>query len=170
MNTRRLRGLNNLILYLNLDDIIMAEIGCYKGTSTFFFCKYEKIKKIYAIDSWENGYDPKDKLSYSNMKIVEEIFDEKMKTTSKCIKIKEKSHIASEKFENESLDFVYIDACHLYENVKLDINSWLPKIKKNGYIGGHDYKNRAPGVKKAVNEILGIPNVTFSDSSWIIKI
>ena len=33
-------------------------------------------------------------------------------------------------FENESLDFVYIDAGHRYEEVKRDIDAWYPKEKR----------------------------------------
>lgn len=63
---------------------------------------------------------------------------------------------ASKKFKNNSLDFVFIDAAHDYENVKADILAWLPKIKKNGVLAGHDYYPEHPeycGVYTAVNEI-----------------
>ena len=42
-------------------------------------------------------------------------------------------------FKDESLDFVYIDANHAYDFVKEDLEMWWPKIKKGGYICGHDY-------------------------------
>jgi len=34
---------------------------------------------------------------------------------------------------------VYIDGSHEYEGVKKDILAWLPKIKINGYLTGHDF-------------------------------
>ena len=55
-------------------------------------------------------------------------------------------------FENESLDFIFIDACHDYECVVDDLNAWFPKLKKNGIIAGHDYYAGFYGVEKAVNE------------------
>jgi cephalosporin hydroxylase len=42
-------------------------------------------------------------------------------------------------FENNSLDFVYIDANHAYNYVVQDIELWYPKVKKGGYLCGHDY-------------------------------
>lgn len=42
-------------------------------------------------------------------------------------------------FDNESLDFVYIDANHAYDFVKEDIELWYPKVKKGGIVSGHDY-------------------------------
>lgn len=51
---------------------------------------------------------------------------------------------------DESLDLLYLDACHTYECVMEDLTRWFPKVKKGGYIAGHDYRNRAYGVYPAV--------------------
>jgi len=42
-------------------------------------------------------------------------------------------------FEDESLDFVYIDGNHAYDYVKQDMEMWWPKLKKGGLFAGHDY-------------------------------
>lgn len=42
-------------------------------------------------------------------------------------------------FEDESLDFVYIDGNHKYDFVVEDINLWYPKVKRGGLVMGHDY-------------------------------
>jgi hypothetical protein len=42
-------------------------------------------------------------------------------------------------FQDESLDFVYIDGNHAYDFVVEDINLWYPKVKKGGLVMGHDY-------------------------------
>ena len=39
---------------------------------------------------------------------------------------------------DEFFDIVYIDASHIYPDVVADINAWWPKVKKGGYICGHD--------------------------------
>jgi len=44
-------------------------------------------------------------------------------------------------FEDESLDFIYIDANHSYDYVKADMDMWYPKLKKGGLFAGHDYLN-----------------------------
>ena len=54
-----------------------------------------------------------------------------------------------------SLDFVYIDAAHDYDNVKADIEAWAPKVKAGGIVAGDDYyltRHGNLGVIKAVNE------------------
>lgn len=56
-------------------------------------------------------------------------------------------------YEHASLDFVMIDASHVYEDVSRDIDAWLPKVKKGGVIAGHDYCAWPGfGVMQAVNE------------------
>lgn len=49
-------------------------------------------------------------------------------------------------------DFIFIDAAHSYQAVKADIAAWLPKLKPQGWFGGHDYHPAHPGVMRAVDE------------------
>ncbi|NTW91009.1 MAG: class I SAM-dependent methyltransferase, partial [Erysipelotrichaceae bacterium] len=55
--------------------------------------------------------------------------------------IKGDSVKSAELFKDESLDFVFIDAGHRYEEVKADIEAWYPKVRKGGIVSGHDYIN-----------------------------
>ena len=57
-------------------------------------------------------------------------------------------------FEPESLDMVFVDADHIYEEVKRDIDVWFPIVKLGGILAGDDY-GVYPGVKKAVDERFG---------------
>lgn len=62
---------------------------------------------------------------------------------------------AADLIADESLDMVYIDADHSYEEVKKDILAWTPKVKMGGILSGHDYNpNGGFGVHRAVNELV----------------
>jgi hypothetical protein len=76
---------------------------------------------------------------------------------------------AAEHFADKSLDFVFIDADHSYEACRADIEAWLPKIKPNGIIIGHDYTDQFPGVPKAVNESFGTA-VQDANTMWWVKL
>jgi hypothetical protein len=52
---------------------------------------------------------------------------------------KQRSLEAVNSFEDESLDFVFIDANHKYEYVKADLEAWYPKVRQGGIIAGDDY-------------------------------
>lgn len=58
-------------------------------------------------------------------------------------------------YENQSLDFVFMDFTHDYDDLKAIITTYLPKMKPGGQFLGDDYDDvQYPGVVKAVNELL----------------
>ena len=163
-------GLYDLLKWLP-EKATMLEIGVYTGESTSIFLSSGKIEKIYCIDPWLNGYDDNDIASISsNMSEVEADFRHKFRDDERVVIYKDLSSNTYHKIKDESLDFVYIDGGHTYKHATEDIKNFLPKIKKNGLIGGHDYVQGWPGVVQAVNEILGGPDLMFRDGSWLKKL
>lgn len=60
---------------------------------------------------------------------------------------------AASKFPDEYFDFIYIDAAHYYKDVVSDLDAWQYKIKKHGFICGHDYDvDQNFDVNRAINE------------------
>jgi predicted O-methyltransferase YrrM len=49
---------------------------------------------------------------------------------------------------NESINLLYIDGGHSYEQVKADYRAWYSKVKKNCLILFHDVNKKCPGVLK----------------------
>lgn len=84
--------------------------------------------------------------------------------------IKSNSNIAKDQIENNSIDLLFIDGDHSYEQCKRDIKNYWPKLKKDGVLLGHDY-HRKFGVMQAVNEIFTQERVTLFKNciSWLIK-
>jgi tetratricopeptide (TPR) repeat protein/predicted O-methyltransferase YrrM len=73
---------------------------------------------------------------------------------------------ASNDVESESLAFCFIDASHDYNSVKSDILVWLPKVRKDGILAGHDVQ-WAP-VQKAVQDYL--PDAKIVPPVWMKQI
>ena len=164
----QLKGLKMLIdEYIN-ENTVMVEIGSFSGISSELFSLH--CKEIHCVDLWDSYWEITDK---QRMEFAEFAFDKLLKQYSNIKKIKGSSVGSAQKFQDKSLDFVYIDAAHDYENVKNDILAWLPKIKDGGYIAGHDYRyDPNIGVYEAVNDIFvnNYKIVTFPDSSFVIHI
>lgn len=62
---------------------------------------------------------------------------------------------ASHHWPDGSFDFVFIDADHCEFAVADDITHWKPKVKPGGWLGGHDYSRKFPGVIKSVDRFFG---------------
>lgn len=144
----------------------MVEIGCFAGESTIIFAP--RVRCLYAVDPWLSGYDDDDIGSRVMNEEIENDFDKATNKFPNIVKMKMTSLQAHTRFANNTLDVVYIDACHKYEAVKNDIVIWKPKVKKGGIIAGHDFC--MDGVKKAVLESIGRVDEVYVDSSWFVRL
>jgi len=77
---------------------------------------------------------------------------------------------ASRFFADASIDWVHLDANHDFENVKADIQAWLPKVKSGGWLSGDDYDEvKWPDVVKAVAAVLPGSKAWLTNQwRWII--
>lgn len=163
-------SLTPLIGSLEIENGVMVEIGSYQGESAEQFAKSGKFEKIYCVDPWINIDNTEDMIyNYCSFDLVEKEFDKRMKPYNFVYKRKAFSKDVVCTFNNESLDFVYIDGDHRYESVKHDISVWISKVKEGGYIAGHDYGTK-DGVKIAVDEMFRGPIYVFPDYSWVVRI
>jgi predicted O-methyltransferase YrrM len=163
-------GLLNLIEYISslayTKGMSMIEIGSYIGESSVMFAEY--FKMVYTVDPYDDtffaGFGVE---QYAKADRVYEKYLENTKDILNIYHIRKISDTAIMFFKYMFVDFVYIDGLHTYEQVCKDINNYLPLIRNGGFIGGHDYVTGWEGVIKAVNELLGEPDMVFIDGSWI---
>ena len=155
------------------NDATFVEVGSWKGQSSILMAtliaNLNKNIKFYCVDTWDGSEEHSKDDSIVNKSLFD-IFISNTKPYSEYLTpIRKPSVNASKDFKDESLDFVFIDAAHDYENVKNDINAWYPKVKKGGTIAGHDYHPDWSGVMNAVNEWSSINTryIDISRTSWI---
>lgn len=149
-------------------DLIGIQIGSYRGQSTQMFLKSGAFKKLYCIDPWLPDYDPNDEAATKEIVLAEQDFDRRFNGNEIIRKIKAKSTDVVNLFDNESIDFIYIDGCHTYEAVKEDLNNYYPKVKNGGIVAGHDWHKNWLGVVKAVSQYFGkSPRKIYLDTSWV---
>lgn len=139
------------------DNTAVAEIGSWKGRSTVAILEALKHKSgavLYAIDTFKG--DPGICVSKEKQDEVQTdtVYKEFLTNTADYgfLKIvRATSEEASHQFQNESLDWVFIDADHSYDAVCADVHAWFPKLKFGGLLAGHDYGNVA--VTRAVDRM-----------------
>jgi predicted O-methyltransferase YrrM/glycosyltransferase involved in cell wall biosynthesis len=180
MNWKNVEG---YFSYTNLYDIALkycpdnstfVEVGSWMGRSTCYMGeqikKSPKNIKFYAVDTWEGSEEIShketiEKLKNENLTLFD-IFNHHLQlcgVQDQVLPLKTTSLKAAEQFEDNSLDFVHIDASHDYENVLADIIAWYPKVKPGGFITGDDYVINWGGVIQAVNEYFTGKSVVLLD-------
>ena len=148
------------------------EVGSWKGMSSAYMAveiaNSQKDIEFYCVDTWEGSIEH-EQYGIDTSSLYDTFLDN-MEPVRKYYKsIRARSLQAVKQFEDNSLDFIFIDASHEYQDVKEDIIAWLPKVKQGGVIAGHDYLNvDFPGVEKAVHEVLG-DKITTEETCWVYE-
>jgi|LauGreDrversion4_2_1035121.scaffolds.fasta_scaffold11331_3 predicted O-methyltransferase YrrM len=146
------------------------EVGSYLGESTVIFAQnFPKIEKLIAVDPYSLIHNSD--LLFDE-KLVIQIYEQfllNIKPYKQIEHLKLSSEEASKTQPDNFFDFIYIDGCHQKQSVINDINYWLPKIRKNGFISFHDYDNA--GVRSAINEYFdGSSGFLSEDNSITIEV
>jgi len=135
---------------------IGAEVGVQVGYNALQIMRYWP-GKLLCVDRWINERE------YLEARILLH--------QSRAILVQGASVAVAETVVDNSLDFVYIDAGHEYEDIKADFEAWLPKVRVGGIVSFHDYgDNLCPGVKQFIDEYMADnPEIQFyftTDDWW----
>jgi predicted O-methyltransferase YrrM len=149
-----------------------VEVGTWKGMSASYMAveiiNSGKNIKFDCIDTW-NYVATSCEIPEENFNDLFNIFLKNIEPVKDHIGIiRELSWEGAKHFNDNSLDFVFIDAAHDYESVLKDITAWYPKVKPGGTIGGHDYHWNT-GVYNAVNEYLKDKTIGQNKACWLYK-
>jgi len=157
MRNRRSNDLKQILAERR--HLIGAEVGVWRGENAYYLLQRFSNLKLLLIDPYRKSVikdSLKKVLCCENIgDIKEEAHKRTKEYIDRCIWIETTSEIAASFVAAESLDFVFIDGSHTYENTKQDVELWTPKICKNGIIAGDDYSFHFRGVRRAVDEIAG---------------
>jgi hypothetical protein len=164
------RPMIRFLINQDKENLIGVEIGVARAINAKRMLTRLSIKKIYLIDPYLSFKIGNKNYHYSmtDFKIAKRNL---RGFGNKIVWIWKKSKYAIDEIPN-NLDFVYIDGNHSYEYVKDDIESYFPKLKKGGVIGGDDFSASFTGVPKAVIEFAEKNNLQIHGEErdwWIIK-
>lgn len=151
------------------DKSTFIEIGCWEGRSIIDLATLCKLKgkkpKIYAVDVWADCVKEETQLNIikelgGSNKLYQRFLDNCNEAGVGDIiwPIRSSSSRASTFFNDNSVDIIFIDAGHTYEEVCQDILDWFRVVKIGGILSGHDYDSEP--VIKAVHDTLGKKNIT----------
>lgn len=160
----------------------LVEVGCKEGRTTGHILKTVPDSRVIAIDPWcsmpdQQGVTGGETYEEWDFSAIEKQFWENVgEHRDRCTMLRQTSAEAAtfERFYDThakplTLDAVFIDAAHDYENVKKDIALWWPKVRPGGMLIGHDFNHKWPGVERAVAEVFNLMAVGVApDSVWFV--
>ena len=171
---RRAKRRSKLLKPFIKEGSVGAEIGVFWGHLSDYFIEDFNLSKLYLVDPWERLYPEK----YPNWGIYtfhgrlscRATLDYVRNLSQRHSDIVECCEEFSTEFlarqEEESLDWVYLDAAHGFEKVLNDLTLAAPVIKSDGVILGDDYYENAEnhkGVKQAVDQFV-------SEMGWELEV
>lgn len=122
-----------------------VEVGVFMGAFTEVLGK--SGLEVYGVDPWLAYED----YPYYSEPQKQSRCDSQYEAAKKLLEpyknvtlIRKTSMDAAADFENDSIDFVYIDGNHSFRYVAEDICEWVKKVRPGGVVCGHDYMYARP--------------------------
>lgn len=152
---------------------LAVEVGTDRG---IFACQF--MERWEGLDLWcVDSYEPYEEMKYDRSGDMVMAINSLQKWHGRVRFVRAKSPDCVRNLPPWfKPQFVYIDASHLYGNVKADMEAWWSILPENGILAGHDYSDNHPGVKQAVDEFVRRNNLIVRltselsnpDHSWYI--
>ena len=128
-----------------------AEIGVCSGEYSEVLLKANPELRLLCIDPWERYWSPWK--YWVNTRRAETRFErtkERLAPYKAVEFVRKRSMEAVNDVPDQSLDFVYIDGLHDFDNAMMDVIAWSAKVRSGGVVSGHDYLNMYGGQVPAV--------------------
>jgi hypothetical protein len=122
---------------------IGVELGVAGGAFTHYIASLPSVMHVTGVDRWSDPHHSTKE--YAAALVHVGIF-------ARASLVRMTFQEAAELFQDESLDFVYVDGyAHTGQEDGQTLADWWPKIKPGGIMAGHDYHDRWPLTVEAVN-------------------
>ena len=133
----------------------IAELGVFEGDFSKKINEICEPSELFLVDLFHGyfGSGDKDGKNYHYVQLEDEMtkISDYFKDNEHVKVIKNSTLDFLEKLNDDYLDLVYIDADHSYNSVLGDLRLSYKKVKKGGFICGHDYVQNTQA-ERAVND------------------
>jgi len=134
-----------------------AEIGVDEAGFSEHILSKTEMELYYCIDTWMDDFGSGVKMRKSTFNEsgdlrYQEAQDRLREYGDRVRFLREASMEAVGKFNDNSLDYVYIDGDHSLEGIYSDLTAWVSKVRIGGICAGHDYKD---GLGSGIRDFFG---------------
>ena len=172
------------LITLHGDNLVGAEIGVWKGDAFLTMLhNCPNIKTLHGVDCYEpyndylspgvyNANEPSVVYDKKDIDFIKLVCYHRLEYSGHKDKIhfhEMDSDEAADYIDDESLDFIFLDAYLTGKQAKNDLDVWYPKVKDGGIFAGHDWDCK--DVEVAVNDFRKDNNITKPmctyDNTWV---
>ncbi len=125
-------------LLAEMEMNVGCEMGVERGLYSEILCKANPKLHLFSVDAWTAYQGYRDHVSQSKLDGFMEETKQRLAPYRADV-IKGWSVEVVKQFKDESLDFVYVDGNHEFQQVVNDIAEWQKKVRVGGIVAGHDY-------------------------------
>lgn len=155
---------------------LCVEVGVAHGRSVLYLCEQlvkhgKHASSVFGVDPWRHRH-PDHKLGWFPDPFAcvlrywsAESGDDELELYHP---VRATSAAASLMFRDASLDLLSIDGEHDVLSVTQDLEAWAAKVRRGGWISGHDYDEAHQGVIEAVDAFFGTRPRVFG-SVWVVE-
>lgn len=132
-----------------------CEIGCWRGQSLAYLMhelsQLGKKVELWGVDHFQGSVEDPNLRQVASREDVFSQCQENLRSIGYPVKLMRAPSVeGATQFEDASLDGIFIDGSHDRDSVSADLKAWMPKLKPNGILAGHDINQS--GVKQALEE------------------
>ena len=127
------------------------EIGCDVGDTSHFLLDSNQSLNLTSIDPFLNYTDWNGRNLHEREDVYQSVMKRLENYSDRFDLIRQTSDSAVTLFDDESLDFIFIDGLHTYDQLTKDCDNYYWKLKPGALFSGHDF-TAIEGVTRAAKE------------------
>jgi methyltransferase family protein len=162
-----------------------AEVGTWRGDFSASILRWTRPTRLFLVDPWRHfageGYEHamfggagggQVEMDQVHEGVLDRFKDEIR--GGRVVVLRELSLEAAKRWDDEGLDWVYIDGDHAYEAVRADLHAYWRVLKQGGLLAGDDYGFPGwwnDGVTRAVDEFANAHglDLTVMGSQFLLR-
>lgn len=127
-----------IVLFKELGFLEGCEVGVFRGAFSKYMLDTIPNLKLHCVDCWQPVGRRTERRQRRYLAQARSAL-RPYRRSGQAHLIRKWSMDAVRGFEDESLDYVYIDGNHNFDYVMQDIIEWSKKVRKGGIVSGHDF-------------------------------
>lgn len=160
-----------------------AEVGVWKGDFSKKILRHTSPERLHLIDPWVfqpafpfRKFGGKKAKEQADMDAIFKKVKKRFRNNPEVVIHRESSHEALAGFDDDHLDWVYLDGNHAFDYIMEDLRLGFAKVRPGGFVTGDDYTwGRKCGfpvemaVRRFVEERSLEDQIEILDSQYIIQ-